>query len=104
MNHLVHFTSASSDRSKCGKFMDSRHLTADMREVTCGSCRRNYAGQFNARSRANRKARSMPGYSDPGYKGAGILCCIDCKRPYRDHPWPPMPCPGPDVDLRRIRT
>ena len=79
--------------SACGLRIPAEYLTSNMGDVTCRSCNRE--NTRNNRSDANRKARSMPGFADPDFKGAGVLDCYQCGRKIREHPrWP---CSFPPV-------
>ena len=79
--------STETELSACGLRIPSEYLTDLMSNVTCRSCNRE--NTRNNRSDANRKARSMPGFADPDFKGTGFLKCALCDRPILEHPgWP----------------
>ena len=82
--------STETELSACGLRIPSEYLTSKLADVTCRSCNRE-----NTRNNRPQKTRSMPGFADPDFKGAGVLDCYQCGRKIREHPrWP---CPFPAV-------
>jgi hypothetical protein len=84
----THLRISDSGATRCGRTGNMTLLyTEDEADVTCAVCN----GAAEKRGRKPRGKYTMP---DPGpHQGLGILRCIMCDRPYRDHPVA-QPCMG----------
>jgi hypothetical protein len=81
---------AGTTLSKCGLTLNPERLTTHRGEVTCYSC--NPPNGRTVQSQAQVRARDQASYGDSHFPGLGVLKCLACGRPTRDHPIA-QPCP-----------
>ena len=69
--------------SVCGRTLNPERLTTNRAEVTCYSC--NPPDARLAMRKAQREARNQATYGDSHFPGLGVLTCLACGKPTRDH-------------------